>query len=189
MRDKLEQFINENREAFDVFEPNPDLWKGIIKEDQATLPVVKSKKAIYYFYRIAAVLLIAVLSVLAYEKFIKNTKEEIIAQNEQIKVDPEIVELLEAEAYYKNEVGTKINELNHFSAQFPKVKTDVMNDLAELDSAYTQLKVELGKNIYKKEVIESMMENYRLKLSILEDVLTQLEKIDEKEVSKETKKI
>jgi len=43
-----------------------------------------------------------------------------------------------------------------------------------LDSVYADLRRDLKDNAANEEVIEAMIQNYRLKLEILEDVLSQM---------------
>ena len=44
-------------------------------------------------------------------------------------------------------------------------------DLSELDSIYSSLKKDLRENIDNEQVLEAMIQNYRMKLKILEDLL------------------
>jgi hypothetical protein len=55
------------------------------------------------------------------------------------------------------------------------VREGIEQDLAGLDSALVQLKRDLKDNISNAEVIEAMIQNYRLKLAILEEVLGYIE--------------
>ena len=175
MQDKLEKFISENRDQFDIHEPGPDLWKRIINDErQPEIQRQAGKSVRFYLYRVAAVLLVAALSIIAYETLVSPGKVENRTAAVSEDIAPEIIELMEAEAYYGNILNVKLNELEQYSADFADVKQDILQDFAELDSAYSDLKVELGTGIYNEEIIESMIENYRLKLNILEDVLNQL---------------
>jgi len=58
-----------------------------------------------------------------------------------------------------------------------------LNDFEDLDAAYSELANELGKDIYKQQMIESMIETYRMKISILEEVLMQFENWEEESAS------
>jgi hypothetical protein len=90
---------------------------------------------------------------------------------------------VEAEAYYAREVDNLVSELDEYAPEYDFVKEDVMYDLAELDSAYIELKTELKGEIFSEEVVESMIENYRLKIMMLEDVLNQLRRTKDYEES------
>jgi hypothetical protein len=166
MKDKLEEFIRENRQEFDIHDPDPLLWTRIIKEE-------KSRKPWYsYAWKAAAVILFGVLSVVVYEKFLPHQSREIVQTLAQI--DPRVQELIEAEAYYTGKVNLKMEELKQYPVEYKQVKNDLFTDFAELDSNYKQLKNELKGNICNEEIIESMIQNYRFKLQILEQVLDQI---------------
>ena len=173
MQDKLEKFIQENRDEFDVHSPSPDLWDKINKENEVIVfNKASSRRFRFYALRIAAVILIAVISIVAYEQIGKYQEDSKLSSNEEMKIDPEIVELIEAEAYYGNQVSLKMKELETYTADFE-----------DLDAAYSELANELGKDIYKQQMIESMIETYRMKISILEEVLMQFENWEEESAS------
>jgi hypothetical protein len=56
--------------------------------------------------------------------------------------------------------------------------------MSELDSVYIDLKADLKDNMANQEVIEAIIENYRMKISILEDLLKQIDPEDDECVSK-----
>ena len=46
--------------------------------------------------------------------------------------------------------------------------------MLELDSTYAQLKLDLKDNVANEQIIEAMIQNYRIKLQILEKMLDHL---------------
>lgn len=167
MKDNLEQFISENREDFDLYEPDPQLWKKI--EKTTSRKTITLKKVVW---RAAAVILIFGAS-MVFHRYIDmlNTLES---------ANVEIPELQEAEIYYSSMVNSKLGELKPMLEDHPGLDEEVMTDLSELDKMYDELKNDLKDNVSNQEVIEAMVENYRLRLSILEDILNEL-KEDNKE--------
>jgi len=164
--DRLEDFIKDNREAFDQFEPSEKVWENISKQKS------KSRKIsmVSYFLRVAAVITIAVVfTVLITNTNIFNS-EEAKAQPE----DPELRELIEAEAFYASQVNEKMNEIRKCYDTFPEIKEEVETDLTELQEMYDVLKIDLNENISKKAVIEAMIENNRYRLKMVDDVLDQI---------------
>jgi len=87
--------------------------------------------------------------------------------------------LSEAEAYYTNLVNQKLDELKPVIANCPSIQEELNYDMSELDSVYIDLKKDLKDNMANQEVIEAIIENYRLKVSILEDILSELSPLDE----------
>lgn len=164
--DRLEDFIKTNREAFDQYEPSDKVWEQISKSEQ------KPKKINFssYFLRIAAVIAIAVIfSIVAIKTNVFNSNE--LAS--QI-ADPELVELMETEAYYAGQVNEKMTEIRKCYNTFPEIKEDVEMDLNELQEMYNILRTDLKENISKKTVIEAMIENNRYRLKMVDQVLEQI---------------
>ena len=134
--------------------------------------------------RVAAVVMISLLTVLLYDK-IKGPEQQNIAEKnkELLNVNPEMIELIEAEAYYSSEVNNKMEELNSFrqKEEYAEILKDLEKDFSELDSAYMELKKELTNDVFSEEIVESMIENYRIKLDVLEDVLSEIRKSKRRE--------
>ena len=56
----------------------------------------------------------------------------------------------------------------------PDVKKELNTDMSHLDSICTDLKKDLKDNISNQDVVEALIQNYRIKIRILEDMLTVL---------------
>jgi hypothetical protein len=163
-RDKLEQFIAENRDQFDIHDPDDRVWQGIDKRIHTDRKLPSLKKVISW----AAVVLITFgASFLLQEYLHRNNTVTDIKDKKHQKI--EIPELREAEIYYANLVDEKILEIEPLLAGQPELGTVLKNDLAELDSIYAELQDDLKDNIANDEVVEAMIQNYRLKLEVLED--------------------
>jgi hypothetical protein len=179
MRDRLEDFIKSNSTDFDLHEPNPALWKGIEKK-------IAPKKTInwqLYFSRAAIVVLIFGASFIVQKLWITKGSSAL----ENLKpVAIEIPELKEAEIYYSGLISEKLKEVKPLLTQNPSLEKELNTDLTELDSIYASLKTDLKDNIANNEVIEAMIQNYRLRISILEDMLSYLKTENENDSIKNT---
>ena len=164
--DRLEDFIKENREAFDQFEPSEKVWENISKQKGKSRKISMAN----YFLRVAAVVTIAVVFTVLITKTSLFNSEEATAQSE----DPELRELIEAEAFYATQVNEKMDEIRKCYDTFPEIKEEVETDLTELQEMYDVLKIDLNDNISKKAVIEAMIENNRYRLKMVDDVLDQI---------------
>ena len=151
--DRLEEFIKSNREAFDQYEPSEKVWEQISKSKQKA----KTINFTTYFLRVAAVIAIAVISSVVIIKTNIFNSDELALQND----DPELLELIEAEAYYAGQVNEKMDEIRKCYVTFPEIKNEVEMDLNELEEMYNTLKIDLKENISNKAVIEAMIENNR----------------------------
>jgi hypothetical protein len=171
MKDRLEKFILEHRPDFDIREPDPRLW-GKIK---AALGKEKAINWKLVLKRAAIVILIFSASYMANE-FIHhlqngNSKDQSIVQMTR---DQKIPGLKETEAYYANLVNLKMEEIKPIIANCPSIEQELKYDISELDSIYKELKNDLKDNMANQEVIEAIIENYRLKISILEDIMGEI---------------
>ena len=164
--DRLEDFIKANRESFDQHEPSDKVWEQISKSTRKP----KTVQFTLYFLRVAAVLVIAVVFTVLLLKSNLFTPGDLKVQTD----DPELRELLEAEAFYANQVNGKLEEIRKCYDTFPEIKEEVESDLIELQEMYNTLKIDLNENISKKAVIEAMIENNRYQLKMVDQVLDQI---------------
>lgn len=85
--------------------------------------------------------------------------------------DPLANEVAEIENFYGNAIDQKIALVRN------EIKDErILNDLEVMDEAFAELKADLNDNVDNQEVVEAMMENYRMKLQILEEILKELDK-------------
>ncbi len=167
-RDRLESFVEENRHEFDYMEPSEKVWEAITFKLE---PEQKKPERRFLLLKIAAVIVLA-LAIPAVI-YLQSGVSESRAKNDA-PVDPEIQELMEAEAYYAQEVSGKLAEIQKCYKVHPELKSEIETDLNELESMYISLKRDLHENISNKEVIEAMIENNRNRMKLVEEVLEQI---------------
>ena len=163
MKDKLEKFITENRDKFDTQQPDPKLWSKI----EAGIKTKKPLSWRFILSRAAAVLLIFVASYMIHEFVNKGFPRINLAKASDI----DIPELKEAEDYYSRKLNEKLNEIKPILTVCPTLEEELNYDLNELDSLYNELKKDLKDNIANQEVVDAMIQNYRMRLTILEEIL------------------
>ena len=83
-------------------------------------------------------------------------------------------ELAEVQAYYARQISDKETEIYKYSAFDPTIKSQLKIEFNQLDSIYSSLRSDLKDNIDNREVVEAMIQNYRIRLEILENMLQQL---------------
>jgi len=165
MSDRLEKFVREHREQFDLHEPDPSVW---LKISPPAAPMGK-ERGTWRWLRIAAALAIIFAGFTAGIYFLSsNTSEEELYSSEMYE------EIRETEAYYNQMVSDRYRELEIYLASDPGAKEMLDADMEELDRAYSELKEDLNDNASNPDVIEAMILNYRVKLEILEDLLNQI---------------
>jgi len=170
-KDKLEKFVINHRDEFDEFMPDPAVFGRIRK----LKPVVRMINWNSVMWKAAAVLVIFVASYYFHD-FVNSRKLQQTAENETETEKPtEIVKMMiEAEAFYTAQIDNRQQEFNTLAQDQPEIRHEVNYELVALDSVYADLKRDLKDNAANEEVIEAMIQNYRVKLDILEDVLRQL---------------
>lgn len=180
---KLEQFIKDNKDGFDSEKPSPEVWRNI--QSHQNDKKVKMLDWWYYAKRVAAVVVIAGVSILLYEQL--RSQEKMVAEIKAIQVDSVKTtnaeyefptEFKEAAVYYSMEIDEKMEEIETYSSEYPEIKKDIEYDIAELDQAFKDLKKDLNENVANEEILEAMIENYRLKVEILEDLLLELKELE-----------
>lgn len=163
---KLEDFIKDNREEFDYGIPSPKVWDAIENRLEK-----KGRRGFIFLRYASAVAAVFVLAIVG-TYIIRNQGND---YHRYANVsDPEMRNLLETEAFYSRKVSTKINEIQKCYQVYPELKVDIEQDLNELDNMYRDLQNDLRENIYNREVIEAMIQNNRLKLEMVDKVLSQI---------------
>lgn len=164
--DRLESFVNNNRHEFDQLEPSDEVWNAISKRLDEKNKTGKNK---FVWLRIAASVVV-ILAIPAMFYFFENTEQSA----NSIQANPEVEELIEAEAYYAQQVSGKLAEIQKCYKVYPELKMEVEDDLTELETMYQSLKSDLQDNVSNKEVIEAMIENNRNRMKLVEDILEQI---------------
>lgn len=182
MKDRLEEFVRNNSMEFDINEPNPELWNKIEKS-------IQPKKVIrwsYYLSRAAVVVFIIGASLAGQQLWMKKGSA---SRDHVSKAEINIPEIQEAEMYYSGMINAKLEEVKPYFSEYPSLEDELNSDLFELDSIYISLKNDLQDNIANHEVIEAMIQNYRMRISILEDMMEFLEANNEEETTNNTELI
>jgi hypothetical protein len=173
MKDRFEDFIKEHRESFDFREPDPQVWEklnsGIRAKRKLSWPLILKRAAM-----IAVIFAASYFANEMIHRFSNKEVSERKAGKENL-----IPGLNETEAYYTGLVNQKLDELKPVMANCPSLQEELNYDLSELDSVYVDLKRDLKDNMANQEVIEAIIENYRLKINILEDILSEMSPLGE----------
>jgi hypothetical protein len=176
--DKLEKFILDHQQEFDFHEPDPGLWDKINPQKPVVRKIVNWNSIAW---KVAAGIIIFVASYFFHD-FMADDKQDNFAQNNPQQQDYDMVEfeqmetLMEAEVYYSSQIKSAKTEIEKLTNNDAFIMKDVQYDLIELDDVFKALKNDLNENSGNEEVVEAMIQNYRLRLQILNDILLQLNK-------------
>ena len=109
-----------------------------------------------------------------------NNQQKTILSSENTELEFEKSEniklLLDAEAYYSSKISTLSSNVFQLSSDKPEIRTDIETEFLELDNIFKELKHDLKDNAANEEVLQAMIQNYRIKLEILTEILEQLNK-------------
>lgn len=167
--DSLKKWLSENPNAGSYDSKDlDDLWPGIEEALDDSQKFSQRKFPVWNITRwAAAILLVAVAGYTVYFSTIGTADESGISLHE---VSPEMAE---TEYYYSSQVNQKLELIKTSGVQIDPL---VFEDIQTLDSAYQDLMHDLRDGADNEEVVEAMIENYRLKLAILERILKEIDK-------------
>jgi len=176
MSDRLEDFVRQHREEFDLREPDPSVWLRI---NPARAPLGKGRSSFRWLRVAAAIAVIFAGSSAGIYFLTAGNHEAALYSNEAY------AEMRETEEFYQRMVAEKYSELKPFLASDPVAREMLTADFEELDQVYAELKNDLKDNISNPEVIEAMILNFSIKLEILEDLLNQLKEKENQDYEKD----
>ena len=167
--DKLEDFIRNNRKELDIYSPPPSVWKNIRSN-------LGRKRYAFYKWSAAAAALVIVFITAAF--LYKYRAGNVPAFGK----DPGLISikgnkrLLETELYYNNLANDLFNKAEPLLTGHPDIREELFLDLSQIDSLCRDIKQDLNDNIDNQEVIEALINNYRIRIEILQNMLETLRK-------------
>jgi hypothetical protein len=182
--DNLEKFIKENRADFDPHKAPID-WKSIAS-NAAQKPNKKNISWVWIAAGFVLILGLGSLFLLHQQKPVNTVqyKSNDISNNkdiEQVALGDISEEHAQIELHYTTLVNDRMDLLKALNPD-----PEMMAEIDELETEYEELKKELGRGNNDEIIVEAMIENYRLKLEILEALLEGLQnakKISDEEVN------
>lgn len=185
--DQLEQFVIDHRNEFDNLEPNEELLKEFHAPKKQVFRLNNWKSIL----RIAAAILIFFLG-FQLNDFIssQDAKKVFIANDEKIQMENDSLKVVfdELQFYYTSEINTVRNEIILLSGSDQEISNELDIQMEDFKQIFEELKNDLKDRANDDEVIEAMIQNYRVKLRLLEEMKAQLNnyQIEEEEVQYET---
>jgi Tfp pilus assembly protein PilN len=163
--DKLEEHIRKNREDLDRYSPPKGIWRNIRKKLDKKKSF--SRQWLSIAASIAVILGTAIIFIRPGYRWPSSDRQK----NNNDDLTQVIPQLKETETYYNNLINSLYTEAKPLLTKNPEIKKELNNDLSQLDSICTDLKKDLKDNIANQDVVEALIQNYRIKTQILEDML------------------
>ena len=180
---KLEQIIQNNREAFDNCEAPAGLWdkidkslrKEIIQNSEADEVVFKFKKSSISRFKSWAIAA-SILLVMSYlSVFYLNNKSDTI---EQIIADvaPQYGNKM---VQYTSLIESKREEIKQIETHDPVMYKEFATEIEKLNQDYQNLQTELSQTPNQEDLVKAMIQNLQVQLDILNRQLKIIEKVKE----------
>jgi hypothetical protein len=163
--DRLEEYIRKNRDDLDIYKPSPVLWKRIKKDLQMEKRPIKRLISIA-----ASVAVILTTSVVFYQIGKKSGNSDRFINKEAGTTSAKF-QLKEAEAFYNNQINQLYREASPLLISNPELEHELNSEITQVDSIYADLRKDLKDNIANQEVVEAIIQNYIIKIRILEEML------------------
>ncbi|MEZ4904149.1 MAG: hypothetical protein R2822_21570 [Spirosomataceae bacterium] len=180
MKDKLQRFVRDNREAFDVHEPSDALWEKLsqklpneIASQQIDFKIERQRKQ--WNWRIAAsiTLLIGIgwVGYSVYQNYGVATSPEFALTN------PTYAKQV---SQYTQLIDAKRIELSEMTKNNPALYEEFAGELEQLERSYQNLKIDLPKNPNQEIVIQAMIQNLQWQIDLLNKQLDIIQRIKNK---------
>lgn len=163
--DKLKDFIGQNKEGFESELPSSDLWQKIENELDG-----KTETRVISFHRFLPYVAAAAVLILGLFFFFNSNDKPILAEDVDTIQNELVSDFGEVEGYYTMQVNDKLKNLQNYD-----VDPELLEEVNDLKQEFEELKMEMGLGADPGIVLEAMIENYRLRLDILEDLLMAFE--------------
>lgn len=172
--DELERIMKENSEQFLDLEPSDGhlerFEQRLIQQKKRGRIIQLSKR----ISRIAAIGLLALMSSLwAYNEFLQP-------DNKTLRLGDVSQEYREVEFYFTSQINDRYEDLaNSPILEDDVYKSELLDELNQMDSVYSRLQVELGANPNDERIIQAMIQHYQRKLKIMSEILERLKAFEQ----------
>lgn len=172
--DKLEEYIMDNREEFDMAE----LPEGHFERFKQKLDAQSSKKRtpVMYIRYASAAAVIAVMLTLSVlyvnDNWISPRQDKLPSLAD---VSPEFAE---AEAYFVSTINHQEQTIDELGQEGLEVEKQMfMKEVQDMDSVYTKLQKELKANPNDERVVNAMIKHYQMRIKVMTRIVNQLKQV------------
>jgi hypothetical protein len=171
--DNLEEYIMKNREGLDRHKPASGNWKKIRKG------LKPGKISVYRWISVAAMVAVVLGTAAVFLKPGSRLAQRSAGEKNYQMMMKSSSQLKETEIYYNNLANSLYREATPMLAKNPEMEKELFSDISQIDSICSEIKKDLKDNVSNQEVIEALIQNYRIKISLLEDMLKVLKENDD----------
>jgi len=186
MSNRLENFIQDNRDAFDSEEPRQQVWRDL----QSKVAENHRDERVFHLgflrWTAAAAVIIMLAGIFYYVGSDRGGNRVAGIDKNSTGATPDQV-LNEMNPTYAKEVyhftqliELKQSELKQIEKDHPELYQRFVKDINKLDSSYQALKTELPKNANRELLLEAMIQNLRLQTELLNQQLSIIKQLNQK---------
>jgi hypothetical protein len=172
-KDNIEDFIRQNRAAFDDKEPSEKIWRSI--EGSLIFPASKSIWNSVQLWRAAAIIFMAVTAYLLIPKTLNNNQRELALK-----------EFSDVEQFYVQQISEKTEMITELRTG--EGLNGFTNDFKQLEAMYMVLKEEM-KSDPSQKVKDALVLNLLIRIDLLNQQLHKIEKGEYRQEKKERKQV
>jgi hypothetical protein len=161
--DKFEKFIKENNATFNAQKADKaKMWAAISSELEEPAPkVIPLWKKLPFKIAASIIIVLGIASIIKFN--IQNTATNYAN-----------TELQEIDMYYQNIVQSQVKLVQNNQHLSKNNKEDFLKFMDELDEEYEALKLDLKDNLDNELVLEAIINNYKKRIELMENLLKQI---------------
>lgn len=177
MKERLKEFINSNRQAFDD-EPLPSLiWDEVSKNlhsKRKTTKIIRLSRISVWAAAIAVIITGTVIFLITENNQLKTD----LSKSQQQLKQHQLENQTQTPSNYDQELGqamqmvaTRQNQLSGIRTEYPSLYKSFTADINELNEEYKKLKEELATVPEHDEILDAMIQNLKLQSELLNEQL------------------
>jgi len=186
MSNRLEQFIQDNREAFDSEEPRKELWRKLNNQLDENNKDHRVFHLSFLRWTAAAAVVIMLVGMFYYMQ--KQSANNLASNDPATRNAPTADQMMnDLDPTYAKQVyhftqliELKQSELKQIEKEQPELYHQFVKDINKMDSSYQALKKELPTNPNRELLLETMIENLRLQTELLNQQLSIIKLLKQK---------
>ncbi len=175
MKDRLENYIRDNKRDFDQFEPPADLWDKIelrLNQEETVQPPAGKKVRVVplnFLLKIACSVIILLGAGLWFYGY------QYMQSSDLSSIDPQ---LAKQQIHYAALIEVKRSELKRIEKEEPRLYQEFSSEILKMDESYQKLKSDLPRSPNQEETVKAMIRNLQIQTQLLNQQLNIIQQIN-----------
>ncbi len=183
MKDRLENFIRDNKKEFDQFDAPAAVWDKIEKQlNEKGINSLSAGGKKEKVVRLSLLLKIAATIIVVLGVGLWGYQYQKKESTDLSNIDPQ---LAKQQVHYANLIEVKRSELKQIEKEEPQLYSEFSSEIRKMDASYQKLKSDLPGSPNQEETVKAMIRNLRIQTELLNQQLNIIQQINN--VKKEQK--